>query len=100
MTSSVRHQPQFPNPNSVEVGKVISHSELADLIDIVLSTLGLIVSPVTDLFYIRHSMPPLTRYSVTPAHQCRAVHSYSQLFHTRCSDIVEVTYCYITRVRL
>ena len=46
----VRRPPQFPNPNSVEVGKVISHSELADLIDIVLSTLGLIVSPVTDLF--------------------------------------------------
>ena len=34
----------------VEVGKVISHSELADLIGTVLSTLGLIVSPVTDLF--------------------------------------------------
>ena len=41
----VRHPPQFPNPNSVEV---VSHSKLADFI--VLSTLGLIVSPVTDLF--------------------------------------------------
>ena len=41
---SVRRPPQFTN--SVEVGKVISHSELADLMDTVLSTPGLIVSPV------------------------------------------------------
>ena len=50
MTSRCGAPASIPNPNSVEVGKVISHSELADLIDIVLLTLSLIVSPaVTDL---------------------------------------------------
>ena len=50
MTSRCEAPASIPKPNSVEVGKVISHSELADLTDIVLSTLGLTVSPVTDLF--------------------------------------------------
>ena len=50
MMSRCEAPASIPKPNSVKVGKVISHSELADLIDIVLSTLGLIVSPVTDLF--------------------------------------------------
>ena len=50
MTSRCEAPALIPKQPGSGQGHYISHSKLADLMDTVLSTPGLIVSPVTDLF--------------------------------------------------